>query len=456
MEKKKIAIVGSCVSRELFNVSLLQNVFDITSYFFQPCFWDLFGETFDVTKEEVYSLKTEDFTARTFWYYLTKQVLDEITINKPDYIIVDIDNIRSNVYKLTLNNKVIYLQGTGQSISRYIDFIEKSNTAILKQIEFEMIPFKEIDEKVIFSGLDKFILWLKNNFDEEKIIINHTQLSKNYFDINSQLQDYKNQKDLCEYQNIINKYHNYLVAKLPKSKKLMLVDGVCSMYGDYDAYQKYIPPVDHYIHTSYQQKAKRLLSLLSLNYEDFNPISNKDIKIDDLGFDFILQQNKFTRLNQRYKNLKSYVLDFNNYFDKIENIRKFIIVISSNGDCSKNIKYFRRKSLINLKMEINSPHYIAVSDCDSGFVYEEQNESGVEYVYNSEGGTIFVSSKNVEKNTHSSIKINGKEFSPNKEGLNVVVVNKKTFEIVDILSSNLVKDPDLLVSSKLFDSIKIK
>ena len=452
MEKNQIAIIGSCVSRTMFNVSLLKNTFNITTYFFQPCVWSLFDNSFDILKDDIYSLKTEDFSARTLWYYLTGSGIKEIEKNKPTYIVIDIDNIRSNPYKLTFRNKSIYCQGTGNNFSKFIDLINKSNINSLKEIQIEPLSIKTFDENIIYNGLDKLINWLKLLFAEDKIILNHTQLSTQYFDIDSTKKNYTNLKEIQNLQNIHDKFFNYIKSKIPNSIVIKDAGPNYSMYGDYDNYLSYIPPFDHFIYEYHYKKASSLLNKLNINYFDY---SYSDI--DSIQYDFILQQNKYAKLNQRLKIFQSLCFNLNTYFDKIENPNDIILIISSKEISFNNIKYFRRKSLFNLTLNIPQDNcFIAISDPKNNFVVEINDSIQSQYSYTINNNIIEVVSKKENLNQFSSIKLNGTELSLNEVGLNMVLLNRQTFSVIDSINCSFLFGPDLLFKSKLLNELKLK
>ena len=50
MKKKHISIIGSCISRHMFNTSILEETFIVDKYAYQVCAYDFFKQPFNIDK----------------------------------------------------------------------------------------------------------------------------------------------------------------------------------------------------------------------------------------------------------------------------------------------------------------------------------------------------------------------------------------------------------------------
>ena len=156
MEKKKISIIGTCISRELFNNPVLTDNFSVDCYAFQVCPWALFQDGLKVSKEVVYKAGIEEFTQRICWYELDKTAISEIEKHNSEYLIIDLHAMVGKAVEVTYNGKTIHTQSSFPVLEKYLSNIEN-----YKIEELKGISYKKIDD---FDSIEsrKFLMFVKN------------------------------------------------------------------------------------------------------------------------------------------------------------------------------------------------------------------------------------------------------------------------------------------------------
>ena len=199
MEKKHISIIGSCVSRNLFNTTLLKNVFEIDQYICQICEFALFDSGLNIKKEDIYKANIPEFTSRCFNYELNKTAIDELKQKKSEYILIDLHNISSSIYEASIDDfkNSVYTQSSGHDLFNYLPYLNNVNN--LKRLKLKEIKFVEFDKTIIENGLIRLSEFLKENYEESKIIIHIPKRVKLYSDINGLNRTEENWKNTWAY-----------------------------------------------------------------------------------------------------------------------------------------------------------------------------------------------------------------------------------------------------------------
>lgn len=235
MEKKHISVIGSCVSRQLFNNILLDSIFTVDKYSYQICVWDLFGDKIKIDKEELLKYYSEEFTARMITYDFNKITLDEIASANSEYLIIDLYNIIAPICEFKLKDKTVYTQFTYDRYSSLINNIDNFNN--LKDLKYQKYPFQKLDKSIVYKGLRKLAGWIKKHFDLNKVIIEIPSFADKYFDLENQLFDYSEQK-LINNNNqisIIKEFSLYLADLLPEANLFDLSgDNSIAQFNIYD------------------------------------------------------------------------------------------------------------------------------------------------------------------------------------------------------------------------------
>lgn len=436
MCKKHISIIGACTSRNLFNSYLMKNKFEVDCYAFQRCTWDLFGDDLNIPKEDIFNLNLPEFTARMLWYGLDKVTLQEIKNFKSEYLMIDLHQLRGQIYKVKYDNKVVYFQRSGNLDPKDIEEL-KTN---YKYSGITIENVENIDEEIIKDGLNKLANWAKENYDESKIIIHFcktaTQYRKSY-----EKEPYV--ENFIEANNkrgkIVKYYTDYLSGLLPNSIYLENDDNVVAVYNGNDDIKNKYPPADH---LSGIDCLKTSIKLLKRIDEDFS--NKKWEKLLEKEYNFT-EELLFRNVN-KINSQKEHILDLNNYFKNLSNLKDYIVVISVKDEASTNSKYFRAKSKLKISFNIKyRDSYIAIIDNSKDFVYENSSSEKISYLYEVENNNIEIQSAGFLCGSHSSIKVNGVEYSPNHRGLNIVLIRKSDFVVVERVGCDLIVGKELYV-----------
>lgn len=125
-------------------------------------------------------------------------------------------------------------------------------------------------------------------------------------------------------------------------------------------------------------------------------------------------------------------MNLNEYFSNGKDLKNKILVISGKDEPSKWLSNFVHKENINLQMDIGFRNsYIAVVDYNRGFIFENSQSGKYECSYQVKNKFIDIVSAGFEGGNVSSIKIDDKEYSDNRRGLNFALFNYKTLALID-------------------------
>lgn len=454
MEKKHISIIGSCCSRELFNTSTLSEIFEVDKYAYKVCAWDLFNENkFSFDRETYKSLPIPEFRSRMIWYDLNKVTLSEITPEHSEYLMIDLLNIFYNIDEVTYNNKTVYVQEIHDRLSLYKTQILQND--VLKNISWKRTKFEDFDKQKIIDGLKKLAEWAKENFDENKIIIHIPYPAQKYINYNHEILSFEEPyiSDLNASCKIVEEYSNILHSFLPNSLIMKNLPNKLSAYGPYD-YKLERPSALHYSFYDYHRQSMSLLKLLNINEPLINNYPSfiwDDLKKNNLYWQ---QANELDYLKKLKINF--YNLTLNNYFDYIEDLNDVIIIISAKDEASKFINNLFYKKFFEYKLSQHDS-FIAILDKSRNFIYEQKSIDKLTYDYTIDDKIIHIESAGWHAGNICSIKQNwiNIELSKQHRGLNIVLLNSKTLEIIDSAYCDSWEDENLCVHSDYFENIKI-
>ncbi|MBQ3537284.1 MAG: hypothetical protein IJA39_01780, partial [Clostridia bacterium] len=136
----------------------------------------------------------------------------------------------------------------------------------------------------------------------------------------------------------------------------------------------------------------------------------------------------------------NYVTDYLSFYRENEDA---VIIITSKGDAVKAVTDENRATLkdyglTKLSELKNGENYIAVITSE-GISYEESGKKGEALTYTD--GIFTVKSGDTESKITASVKVDGLEVSANKNGLNVVVIDKNSGDILSSGSFDTEKSP---------------
>ena len=323
MEKKHISIIGSCVSRNMFNTTALSEVFEIDKYAFKTCTWDYFNNSLDLPESEFSSLPIPASLARMMHYDCNKVILKEIEKAHSEYLMVDFVNIYYDVDEIIYKNKKIYVQDMFDRFSKYEKEVRNNN--ILKNITRKRIKYEIFDKEIIISGLKKFAHWINNNFDPKKVIINIPFPTKYYIKIDDSFNTYNEglfEKHKCDYM-VVKEYSELFISLLNNPIVLNDIGGKIGANNMFDLNVDYPDPI-HFSGFDYHRQSVKLLNLLDIEI----PFQNN---IDCFAMDYNKLNNKYCKqilINIDYKNKSNTFgnINLNNYFLKIENFHNIAMI----------------------------------------------------------------------------------------------------------------------------------
>lgn len=161
------------------------------------------------------------------------------------------------------------------------------------------------------------------------------------------------------------------------------------------------------------------------------PWNNTSINLSEWFWHYAEKSPFYNLIMERYQDvlMKN---DLNNYFKNPGKFKDKIIVISSKGNVSNNCEIFNKKN--KLGITVTGKTYIAVIDNLRDFKKELSSDTITDYIYKTDEGSVWALSGNTNGKYVSAVKVGPKTITFRKNGLNIVIVNAKTFEVVDSFS----------------------
>lgn len=176
--KIKIAIHGSCCSREIFNSSL--NTFELVSFLFQNPFHTMFEKPFSIEIEEeellTDSISDSKFMRRMVANEFNKKALQILNNNPADYLMIDVVDLRLGRFNVCFNNgektKILETNETTKKIQQLKEQ--------LKSFDFTPESSMNISEEEWDCLIDKYVTELKKIYPVNKIILNRIAIATQY------------------------------------------------------------------------------------------------------------------------------------------------------------------------------------------------------------------------------------------------------------------------------------
>ena len=102
--------------------------------------------------------------------------------------------------------------------------------------------------------------------------------------------------------------------------------------------------------------------------------------------------------------------------------------------------------MLGLKFNVGyRSSYIAIVDKSNNFVYEDSSQEKINYNYVINGTFINVQSAGFNCGSLSKIIIDGVDYSPNRRGLNIVLIRKKDFVVIERIHCDFLAGKDLFI-----------
>ena len=147
--------------------------------------------------------------------------------------------------------------------------------------------------------------------------------------------------------------------------------------------------------------------------------------------------------------------NLNKFFHSLE-LEKFIIVFSVFDEASNHwVKFTERKKLGLNETPAFRASYLAIVDKSVDFVYEKTADISIAYDYATDVVKVHVSSAGFGKEPYKSeIIVNGIDYSYNLRGLNIVIIDRESGVVKQVLNSDLFADENLRIDTvyKIFEN----
>ena len=433
---KKIAIIGSCVTRDLFNDIRLKKTCEVEFYAFQNNIWDLFNESLEISPFLINTIPLENFTRRMVDYDLNKTAITALESKQTDYLIIDMFVIWRECLKIISGKKTIYFKNNRAAL------IEKYLNNMKLDLKTQMINYQDVDESLIYNGLTKLAEWINNHYTPDKVILHYPIFCKRYWNLENRLVKYsdKDRANAEKRYGIVKNYTDFLASLIPGCKKLepeSFNPNACSVYLGTDDISLLPNPV----HCSPKDLIVTCTNLLTLL--DENLPSNL---INSMNDEMIVIHNKNVKLLKSIERLsKSTLTSLNNYVNNILDLENQIVLISTKNQASEYIHKFFAKSQLGLEMPIKRfESYVAIIDKRRKTYLEEVSANPVALDYEVHNHKIHLESNFKENNT--IISVDNKNYTTNRRGLNFVILNNETLEVVDSFFCDTYADEFLLIS----------
>ena len=147
------------------------------------------------------------------------------------------------------------------------------------------------------------------------------------------------------------------------------------------------------------------------------------------------------------------VCSLNAYFNMLSHLKNHLIILTSHADANYKLRNLTNRNL-NLELKMNfRDSYIGIVNTKDNIIYENNSQDKLTYSYTIPGTneTIEIESRGFYAEAFSSIKFRGTEYSKQKRGLNILVLDLETLDVVDNAHCDTCLDDNLLV-----DSTKLK
>ena len=225
-EKKTINILGGCVSRDMFGMFEDDGGFEIkkcvmNSNIFSICSPKLSEES--LCTEDDFVNSNHNFQKRCAVLDINKKVLDYIKQTDSDYLVVDMTNL--------ISKKIMKVRKKGSTDEYDFTYITlttalEENLELLDNIGIEVLEtFLAFEDEFTMAGfIYQYVEFIKENFDEEKIIISELFPCERYIDVNGNIVTFagggnipiKNRCMELAYEMLENALPNAHVIKFPR------------------------------------------------------------------------------------------------------------------------------------------------------------------------------------------------------------------------------------------------
>lgn len=297
MDKIKVTVLGSCVTREMFNETRMNSVFDVSLYAFKVCPFTCFENSLDIPKNLIDSSAIAQTQALNFDFNVNKTLVQAIKNVNSDYIFVDLYSlVNDGFHKIRFKDKetIVQMDWFGLVFAKVSSYLKKHGFEISEQ----PLSLDQIGKPRILEGLKEFAKFL--NSLNKPVIVVWPKVCTKYFDQDYKIKDYPEDSKIRynKKQLLLDELTSYLIYNLDTPKVLKWGDFtarlILSDYTKILKHEKYEPNAVHLLQENYEWLASQTLSLLNIDYKLFY---NKP-------FDY--QTYKTETLKNEYEKLRSF------------------------------------------------------------------------------------------------------------------------------------------------------
>lgn len=398
----------------------------------------MFGTPLNVEPSFINHIPVEQFTRRMFDLDVNKKTIPRLNECRSEYLILDFFSMTRDLLKITKGSLTAYVNNNSYTrIHTYINSLNDPN------FRSEIVTMDQISRDIILDGIDKLADFARRTYDPTKIVVVNPIFHLKYCNKFGNIIPYtpEEQTLITKKQNIVNSYTQYFMEKIPEATFFLP-----KTTKDYSSYRITDLGVTKPIFTHHPKYEE-----IQFAYQLYNLIFHQ--KLDCPTYQLltkeydILTYTAYKLANIVSKTAFETITSLNNYFYDVLDLDKYIVIISSKDDASTHLHKFIAKDKLSLSFPISfRDSYIGIVDKVRNYYFEQASPNSLTQIYNIGENSISISSSGYLCGNISSIIINGKEFSPNKRGLNFVIIDNETFEVVNQFNCDSHADENLIIS----------
>lgn len=212
MNLTTVTILGSCVSRDVFN--LRQDRYSVVLNIQRNSIKTLYGNALDFP-EEVYNCAGNGWNARMLKYNAQKEIPGILAEKPSDYIVIDLVEDRFNIASFAYNGKDIMMPHY-LGFQKFVESLTDGdgNTPFEN---FKSIPPESLGEDFLNDCIEKAATLLTKIYRQEQIIINEFMLLERYADNDLKLCEYPNRPGIGKMNAHLRTMYEKLEKALPRA-----------------------------------------------------------------------------------------------------------------------------------------------------------------------------------------------------------------------------------------------
>ena len=207
MEKIKVGIFGSCISRDIFNYDIEQN-FEVQSFI-------NFNSIIAQMSQPAFAVSEEDIGHKSNWFSriiatdINKNALDMILQARPDYLIIDLMSERLDLLKVLINNQETLLTLHNDLLKT--NLFCKGGELYNYDVSSNVVQLESYDDLFLDFCIRKFCAKIRKVMPEERIIFIESFKVREYIDKIGVIHKFDEEKmKINRTNNMLHKLENYM------------------------------------------------------------------------------------------------------------------------------------------------------------------------------------------------------------------------------------------------------